>query len=84
MALQLLEILHRHGASLVFSGHFHQNHLVHSDEFGVTNIITTSASSVQIGKDSNGFRLVRVQKDAVQHKFFALGEMPEKLDSWSA
>lgn len=84
--LQLMEVLQRHGAKLVFSGHFHQNALTHSDEFGITNVVTTSAASIQLGKDTNGFRLVRVGRDSVDHQFFALTDMPSDLKSvvWSS
>lgn len=72
----LLEMMQAHGASHFFSGHWHQNGLATSERYGVQNVIT-SAVGLQIGQDQSGFRLVRVFEDAIDHRYFPMGEMPE-------
>jgi hypothetical protein len=79
---QILEIMQKHNARWVFSGHFHQNNISRDEEFGVTNV-TTSAVGVQLGNDGHGFRLVRVKDSEIEHKYFTLDMFPESLlSSW--
>lgn len=73
--LPLLRLMQEHGSSHFFSGHWHQNGLSVSSTYGVINVIT-SAVGMQIGQNEPGFRLVKVFEDGLEHKYFALKDIP--------
>jgi serine/threonine-protein phosphatase CPPED1 len=43
-------------------------------------MVTTSAIGAQLGDDKSGMRLVKVLEDAIEHKYYALEDFPEKLE----
>lgn len=42
-------------------------------------MITTSAIGYQNGPDKSGFRLVKVEKDQIKHKYFSFRECNKKI-----
>ena len=59
--------------------HWHKNHIVNSEEYGVTNFVT-SAVGLQLGGDKSGYRLVKVFEDDIEQNYFPFEEMPTKVD----
>ena len=79
--LQLLEnkilCLHILGVSKIFCGHYHRN----AGGFdGEIELIVTSAIGCQVGDDTHGCRVVKVMDSTITHKYFAIENLPEKVD----
>merc|ERR1712196_48542 len=77
--LQILSLLKKYNAKYVFSGHWHKNHIVKSEEYDVTNYVT-SAVGLQLGGDKSGYRLVKVFDDDIEQNYFSFEEMPTSVD----
>ena len=60
----------------IFAGHLHHNALT---SYGNIQMIATSAVGKQIGEDSSGLRIVKVYADRIEHQYFGLDEIPEKV-----
>lgn len=58
------------GVKYVFCGHFHRNA---GGMYGDVEVIVTSAVGVQLGDDVNGFRVVKVTEERIEHKYVGLG-----------
>jgi 3',5'-cyclic AMP phosphodiesterase CpdA len=61
----------------VFSGHHHNNGYA---TFGNVQLVTTSALGKPLGEAPSGFRIVKVYNDKIEHEFFGLDELPEKIE----
>lgn len=75
---RLVSLLSKHGVKMIFSGHHHVNKVVRDPSSGLEQVIT-SAIGLQLGTDHPGFRIVTVLPDRLEHNYFTLDEMPEKL-----
>lgn len=71
-----LSTMDRVGADYALAGHFHKEA---SAKSSTLNVIVTCAVSKGLGKDPEGFRIVKVYKDRVEHEFYALDKAPEKV-----
>lgn len=60
----------------VFAGHLHNNATVRQ---GPTEMVTTSAVGMPHGKDPSGLRIVKVYPGKIEHAFYGLDELPEKI-----
>lgn len=58
------------GVKYVFCGHYHRNA---GGKYGDLEVIVTSAVGAQLGDDVNGYRVVKVTKDCIHHRYFGLG-----------
>jgi len=77
--LQILSLMKKYNAKYVFSGHWHKNLIVKSEEHDVTNYVT-SAVGLQLGGDKPGYRLVKVFDDDIEQEYFSFEEMPTSVD----
>jgi len=77
--LQVLTLLQKYKVHFVFGGHFHQNCVAHSPEFGVT-VVTTTAVGKQLGDQKSGFRIVKVLEKEISHEYYDFENMPEKVE----
>jgi serine/threonine-protein phosphatase CPPED1 len=72
-----LDVLRSDGVKYTFAGHYHRNAYAASDGL---QMITTGPVGRPIGPDPSGLRIVTVQADAIQHKYYGLGDIPNKLE----
>ncbi|KAK4313485.1 hypothetical protein Pmani_012242 [Petrolisthes manimaculis] len=73
----LLSRLYKAGVRYIFCGHYHRNaggHYLDMEE------VVTSAVGAQLGPDTNGFRIVKVLHDKMEHTYYALGNAPTHID----
>ncbi|XP_014676581.1 PREDICTED: serine/threonine-protein phosphatase CPPED1-like isoform X2 [Priapulus caudatus] len=75
--MRYLDKFKAHGVRTIFSGHYHRNA---GGWFGEMEAPVTSAIGAQLGNDSSGMRVVTVTEDEVLHKYYALGDVPTKVD----
>ena len=61
----------------VFAGHLHRNSEAAA---GTLQVIATSAVGKPLGKDPSGFRVVKVYADRIEHAYYALDAVPERID----
>lgn len=61
----------------VFSGHHHNNGYATYEN---VQLVTTSALGKPLGEAPSGFRIVKVYNDRIEHDFFGLDELPEKIE----
>ena len=71
-----LELFQKYGVKQVFAGHYHRNSY---GKAGDLEMITTGPVGRPLGADSSGFRIVNVKGKIVDHHYFALDSLPEKL-----
>jgi hypothetical protein len=62
--------------SACFSGHYHRNNIA---QYGEIPVITTSAVGKQLGKDSSGFRIVKVFSDKIEHEYVDFENVPDQM-----
>lgn len=62
----------------VFSGHLHRNS-VGGDTDGVEQVVTSSVG-MPFGADPSGFRVVRVLPTGIDHRYYALADVPTTID----
>ena len=60
----------------IFSGHLHNNRLT---EYEGIQLVITSAVGKQLGNSPSGFRIVRIHNDRIEHDYFGLEQVPEKV-----
>jgi predicted phosphodiesterase len=73
----ILDILHEHDASAVFAGHWHRNNYA---EDGDLQMVVTGAIGYPLGADPSGLRVVKVDGEAVTHKYYAMDDLPDSID----
>lgn len=67
----VLELLGRHGADLVLSGHLHRSAAARYE--GV-ELVTAAAVGVPLGADPSGYLVVDVDEGRIEHRFVALAD----------
>jgi 3',5'-cyclic AMP phosphodiesterase CpdA len=72
-----LALMRKAGVRAVLAGHYHRNALGRD---GDMEMITTSAVGKPLGKDPSGFRIVKVYEDRIEHRYYGLDEVPERID----
>ena len=72
-----LKLMRDAGVKWVFAGHLHYS-LEASD--GDFQIVGTGPVGMPLGRGKSGFRIVAVTPDAVKHRFYDFGEIPELLE----
>lgn len=60
------------GVRYVFCGHYHRNG---GGKYGDIEVVVTSAVGAQLGQDNNGFRVVQVTKEKMEHHYRDLGSV---------
>jgi len=76
--MEFLKVFSENNIHYVFSGHFHQNRVTHSDQYKITNI-TTSAIGMQLGHEKSGFRIVKVHQDSLEHNYVEFENVPNEV-----
>src|SRR5262249_7853195 len=71
-----LKLLHDYGVKQVFAGHYHANA---GGRDGDLEMITSGPVGMPLKGGKSGMRIVTVGGDAVQHRYFEFGELPETL-----
>ena len=66
------------GVRWLFAGHYHRNALGHD---GPIEMVTTGPVGMPLGEGTqSGVRVVSVRDGQISHRFFALGELPTRLN----
>lgn len=71
-----LPLMERYGVDFSVAGHYHKEAFARA---GGLSMITTGAVGRTLGKDPVGFRVFKVYKDRVEHKYYPLDQVPEKI-----
>lgn len=74
--LPLLDQLKQADVRAVFAGHYHRNAYGRA---GAMEMITTGPVGRPLGKDPSGFRIVSVYETNLQHQYYGLDDVPEKI-----
>lgn len=73
----LLDQLKQAEVRAVFAGHYHRN------AYGLAGdmeMITTGPVGRPLGEDRSGFRIVTVHETQIEHRYWAMDEVPAKID----
>lgn len=71
-----LDLFKKYGVKQVFAGHYHRNAFGRDGEL---EMITTGPVGRPLGADSSGFRIVNVKGQIVDHQYFALDSLPDRI-----
>lgn len=72
-----LDLFLQYGVTHVFAGHHHANATAKYDSL---EIVTTGAIGKPLRKDVSGLRVVIVRDTGIEHRFYHLGELPNRID----
>jgi 3',5'-cyclic AMP phosphodiesterase CpdA len=72
-----LRLFHEFGVEAVFCGHYHRNLEAHD---GSLEIVTTGALGKPLGGSRSGIQVVIVREHGIEHHFYDLGEIPNRID----
>ena len=72
----LLDLLHAHNVSAVFSGHWHRNSYARD---GRLLMVTSAAVGYPLGYDPSGFRIVKVYEDRIEHQYYGFDDVPDSV-----
>ncbi len=72
-----LALFREFGVRYLFCGHYHRNAEARDGDL-VT--VTTGAVGKPLGGSKSGFRVAVVRDDAIEHRFYELGDLPTKID----
>ncbi len=73
----LLDLFVEYGVSAVFAGHWHR---CHSADYQGVQMVTTGAVGYPLGDDPSGLRIVKVFPDRIEHQYYGLDALPERVD----
>jgi 3',5'-cyclic AMP phosphodiesterase CpdA len=73
----LLDRLKQAEVRAVFAGHYHRNAYGRA---GAMEMITTGPVGRPLGKDPSGFRIVTVHETKIQHQYWGMDDVPEKVE----
>lgn len=71
-----VDLLKAAGVRYVFAGHYHRN------AFGIDGeleMITSGPVGRPLGTDPSGIRIVTVRPDRLEHRYFTMGEIPNRF-----
>lgn len=72
-----LKLFHEFGVNAVFCGHYHRNDAVRD---GSLEIVTTGAVGMPLGGSQSGIQVVIVRDSGIEHHFYDLGEIPNRIE----
>jgi 3',5'-cyclic AMP phosphodiesterase CpdA len=73
-----LTLFREHGVTHLFSGHYHRNAIA-SD--AALQMITTGPVGMPLGEGTqSGLRVVMVRDAGITHRYYALGELPNRIE----
>lgn len=65
------------GVTKIMCGHYHRNA---GGWFEDMELVVTSAIGAQCGSDRSGVRIVRVLENSIEHKYYAMPDIPLKIE----
>ena len=71
-----LDLFSDNKVEAIFSGHLHNNA---TPLYGKIQLVTTSALGRPLGSAPSGLRIVKVFNDRIEHQYYGLDEVPEKV-----
>lgn len=71
-----LELFRESEVRAVFAGHYHRNRIAVS---GDLEMVTSGPVGKPLGDDPSGLRIVKVFKDHIEHEYYGLDEVPERV-----
>lgn len=74
---RFLDLFQEHGVTHVFAGHHHANATA---KYGALEMVTTGAIGKPLRKDFSGMRIIIVRDTGVEHRFYHMGEIPNRVD----
>ena len=66
------------GVNAIFSGHYHRNAYGRDARI---EMITTEPVGMPLGRDQSGIRVVRVWDGGMEHRYYELGAIPNRIDA---
>jgi serine/threonine-protein phosphatase CPPED1 len=72
-----LDLLQKHGVSHVFAGHYHGNEVARDGQF---EMVTSGPIGKPLRKDQSGLRIVAVRDTGIEHRYYELGAIPNRID----
>lgn len=73
----LVDLAMRYGITHAFAGHWHKNAYA---EYGPLSIVASGSVGYPLGTDPSGLRIVKVYDDRIEHRYYGLDEIPEKVE----
>lgn len=77
LRLRMLDKFHDAGVRSIFCGHYHRNA---GGMFKDLQLVVTSALGAQLGTDESGLRVVHVKEDRIEHKYYSVEDIPERVE----
>ncbi len=74
--MPILETLRGSQVRAVFAGHYHRNA---GGSDGDLQMITTGSVGMPLAEDPSGLRIVKVFDDAIEHRYYAMDEVPDSV-----
>lgn len=72
-----LDLFQQYGVTHVFAGHHHANATA---KYGSLEMVTTGAIGKPLRKDVSGLRVVIVRDTGIEHRFYHMGEIPNRIE----
>lgn len=72
-----LDLFCQAGITHVFAGHYHANAAA---KYESLEMVTTCAIGKPLQKDGSGLRVVIVRDSGIEHRYYHLGEIPNRID----
>ena len=72
-----LDLLRQNGVSHVFCGHLHQDKVARD---GALEVVVTGALGNPLGGTRSGLQIAVVREGRIAHRYYDLGELPNKID----
>jgi serine/threonine-protein phosphatase CPPED1 len=72
-----LGLFREFGVKHLFSGHYHQNAVARD---GDMEAVTTGPVGKPLGNDRSGLRVVIVRDQGLEHRYYQLGEIPNRIE----
>ena len=73
-----LAMLKAAGVRYVFAGHYHRNAYAMDGEL---EMITSGPVGRPLGSDPSGIRIVTVDPDGLEHRYYAFGQIPNQIET---
>ena len=75
LRMEYLDLLDKYGVRHVFAGHLHKNS---TGNYKGIEMVTTGPVGKPLGKDPSGFRIVTVNRDEINHRYYSLDSIPSR------
>ncbi len=71
-----MDIFRAAGIKYIFAGHYHRNAFAKDQDI---EMVTTGPVGKPLGKDSSGFRIIRVLGNQISHQYYTLDSIPARV-----